>query len=54
MKKNFIFVGVLEALGHRISVRDGILKIIRGSLVVMKGILRNNLYCLMVVRLQRE
>ena len=36
LKKNLISVGTLEASGMVISVRDGILKIIRGSMVVMK------------------
>ena len=26
LKKNLISVGVLEALGHRVSIRDGVLK----------------------------
>jgi len=38
VKKNLIYVGVLKALGHAISVRDGVLKITRGSMVVMKGV----------------
>jgi len=47
VKKNLILVGALEALGHAISVRDGVFKITRGSMVVMKGVRRNNLYYLM-------
>ena len=47
VKKNLISVGALEALGHAVSVRDGVLKITRGSLVVMKGVQRFNLYPLM-------
>ena len=43
MKKNFISVGALKALGHGVSVRDGVLKMTRGSMVVLKGIRRNNL-----------
>ena len=38
MKKNLISVGVLEALGHTVSVRDGVLKITRGLMVMMKGV----------------
>ena len=38
VKKNLISVGALEALGHVVSVRDGVLKITRGSMVVMKGV----------------
>ena len=47
MKKNLIAVGTLKTLGHAVSVRDGVLKITRGSMVVMKGVRRNNLYYLM-------
>ena len=38
VKKNFISVGTLKALGHAVSIRDGVLKIIRGSMVVMKDV----------------
>ena len=47
VKKNFISVGALESMGHAVSVRDSILKITRGSMVVVKGVRRNNLYYLM-------
>ena len=47
VKKNLISVGALKALGHAVSVRDGILKITRGSMVVIKGVRHNNLYYLM-------
>ena len=46
LKRNLISVGALEALGLVISVRNGVLKMIKGSMVVMKGIRRNNLYYL--------
>ena len=42
VKKNLISVGALESLGHTVSVRDGVLKKTRGSMVVMKGVRRNN------------
>jgi len=47
VKNNLISVGVLEALGHGVSVRDGVLKMTRGSMMVLKGARRNNLYYLM-------
>ena len=47
VKKNLISVGALEVLGHRVSIRDGILKMNKGSMVVLKGIWNNNLYYLM-------
>ena len=44
--KKIFSVGALEALGLVIYVRDGVLKMIRGSMVVMKGVRRDNLYYL--------
>ena len=46
LKRNLISVGTLKALGHRVFVRDGILKMTKGSMVVLKGVRRNNLYYL--------
>ena len=46
LKKNLISVGPLEALGLEISGKDYILKIFRGSMVVMNGVRHNNLYYL--------
>ena len=46
LKRNLISVGALEALGIVIFVRDGVLKMIKGSMVVMKGVHRDNLYYL--------
>ena len=37
LKRNLISVGALEVLGLVISVRDGALKMIKGSMVVMKA-----------------
>ena len=46
MKRNLISLGILEASGMVISVRDGDLRMIKGSMVVMKGVRRGNLYYL--------
>ena len=46
LKKNLITVGILEALGLVISIRDGVLKMIKGSIVMMKGVRRDNFYYL--------
>ena len=49
LKRNLISVGTLEASGMVISVRDvrdGDLRMIKGSMVVMKGVRRGNLYYL--------
>ena len=46
LKRNLISVGALEALGLVVSIRDGVLKMTKGSMVVMKGVRQNNLYYL--------
>jgi len=46
LKRNLISVGALKILGLVVSIRDGALKKSKGSMVVMKGIHRNNLYYL--------
>ena len=43
-KRNCISVGALKALGLKVSVRDGVLKMTRGSMAVLKVVRRNNLY----------
>ena len=46
LKRNLISVGVLKTLNLMVSIRDGVLKMTKGSMVVMKGVRRNNLYYL--------
>ena len=46
LKKNLIVVSALEALSLEISGRDGVLNMLRGSMVMMKGIRWNNVYYL--------
>jgi len=46
LKINFISVSALKLLGLVVSIRDGILKMTKGSMVVMKGVRQNNLYYL--------
>jgi len=46
LKRNLISVGALEALGLVVSIRDGVLKMTKGSIVFMKSVRRNNLYYL--------
>jgi len=46
LKRNLISVGALKTLGLVVSIRDGVLKMIKGSMRVMKGVRRNNLYYL--------
>ena len=38
LKRNFISIGALKALGHEISVRNGVLKMTKGSMCVLKGV----------------
>jgi len=46
LKRNLILVGALKTFGLVVSIRDGVLKMTKGSMVVMKGVRRNNLYYL--------
>jgi len=46
LKKNLISVGTLKTLGLMVSIRDDVLKMTKGLMVVMKGVCRNNLYYL--------
>ena len=39
LKRNIISVGALEILGLMASIRDGVLKMTKSSIVVMKGVL---------------
>ena len=44
LEKNLISLGTMESKGFTIILQNGILKVVSGALVVMKGIMRNNLY----------
>ena len=46
LKRNLVLIGALETLGLELSIRDGVLKMTKGSMVVMIDIRRNNLYYL--------
>ena len=46
LKRNLISVGALEVSGLVVSIRDGVLKTTKGSMMVMKGVRRRNLYYL--------
>jgi len=46
LKRNLISVGALKALDLEISIRDGVLKMIKDSMIVLKSVRRNNLYYL--------
>jgi len=43
-KKNLISVGAVETWGLMVSIKDGVLKITKGLMVIMKGVRRKNLY----------
>ena len=38
LKRNFISIGALEALDHGVSIREGVLKMTRGSMVVLRSV----------------
>ena len=44
LKKNLISLGALESKGFVWIIRDGVLDVISGALLVMKGTRKNNLY----------
>ena len=44
LKRNLISLGMLDELGYMIKVEAGTLKILKGSLVIMKGIKKNGIY----------
>ena len=46
LRKNLISLGVLDDLGYSYSSKDGIMKITKGSLIVMKGKKVSMLYIL--------
>ena len=47
LKKNFISLSTLDAKGYRYSGEDGVLKVSKGMLVVLKGQLSRGIYTLM-------
>ena len=44
LKRNLISLGLLESKGLEVKMRDGILKVTSGALVMLKGVRKNNLY----------
>ena len=46
LKRNLISVGALKTSDLVVSIREGVLKMSKGSMVVMKGVRWNNLYFL--------
>jgi len=46
LKKNLISLGTLDANGYKFSAESGVLRVSKGSLVVMKGKKVNTLYVL--------
>ena len=43
LKKNILSLGALETKDLGVIIRDGVLNVISNALLVMKGIIRNNL-----------
>ena len=46
LKRNLISVGALKTLDFEVSIKDGVLKMTKGSMVILKGVRRDNLYYL--------
>ena len=47
LKKNLISLGTLDSLGYGYSAKDGVMKITKGAMVIMKGKKICNLYKLL-------
>jgi hypothetical protein len=47
LKKNLISLGTLDSLGYGYSAKDGVIKITKGAMVIMKGKKIGNLYKLL-------
>ena len=46
MTRNLISLGTHEAKGYRCSAKNGVLKVIKGNMVLMKGFRQGSLYLL--------
>lgn len=46
LKKNLISLGALESNGYKITMEGGVLKVVRGAFLAMRGIRERNLYFL--------
>lgn len=46
LKKNLISLGTFDAKGYSIIIKGGVLKVVRGALITMKGTRKGNLYFL--------
>jgi len=46
LKKDLISVRIIESKGLKLTVENGILKVTKGCMVVMKAVRDRNLYCL--------
>ena len=47
LKRNLISLGMLDELGLVVKVENGILKILKSSLIMMKGVKKNGIYSLL-------
>ncbi|KAI9177171.1 hypothetical protein LWI28_011918 [Acer negundo] len=46
LKKNLISLGVLDSSGYKVTMEGGVLKVVRGAFLAMKGTRQRNLYFL--------
>ncbi|PON84723.1 hypothetical protein TorRG33x02_194270, partial [Trema orientale] len=46
LKRNLISLGTLDAKGYTYKAEKGVIKVIKGCMVVMKGTMKNGLYAL--------
>ena len=44
LRRNLIFLGMLDLNGYFYKYENGVLKVLRGSMVILKGLLKQGLY----------
>lgn len=54
LKRNLISLSILDQKGFGNKAQDGVLKVLKGSLVIMKGILRQGLYVLQAATITQQ
>lgn len=47
LKRNLISLGMLDELGYLVKIEAGMIKVLKGSLLVMKGVRKNGIYSLL-------
>ena len=46
LKKNLVSLGVLGSNGYKVTIENGVMKVVQGAFLAMKGTLKKNMYFL--------